>query len=67
MCKDYFQRDDSGIDLQSLVSIDSQNKREDNSFGYEFHSEEFLNVQPISSYVLFLKPFIHGMKNFLMI
>ncbi len=67
ICSDYFNRRDSGIDLQSVVSIDvpqmianHERKREENSLGYEFREKEFLRVQPSSSYVLFLKEFIAG-------
>ncbi len=66
ICSDYFKRQDSGIDLQSLVSIDLQlnkeRKKEENQLDYEFRSEEFLGVQPTTSYVLFLKEFINGMR-----
>jgi len=74
ICSDYFKRHDSGIDLQSLVSIDLQQitlnkerKQEENQLDYEFRSEEFLGVQPTASYVLFLKEFINGMSKFLLI
>jgi hypothetical protein len=64
ICSDYFQRHDSGIDLQSLVSIDIQQpptvKQEENRFGYDFQSEEFLRVQPSASYVSYLRDFMHG-------
>lgn len=62
ICSDYFNHHDSGVDLQSLVSTDTQRKQEENHVDYEFYSEEFLRVQPTPSYVLFLKTFIHGMK-----
>ena len=64
ICSNNSNRRDSGIDLQSVVSMDSQQvierKSEDNSQDYEFRSEEFLQAQPSPSYVLFLKEFIHG-------
>jgi len=65
---------DSGIDLQSFVSIDLQktiinkeHKREEIRLGYEFRLEEFLSVQPMPSYVVFLKEFIDGIIHFLLI
>ncbi|CAF1092203.1 unnamed protein product [Adineta ricciae] len=65
---DHFQRRDSGIDLQSLVSMElsqvipnNEPKAVDNYLGYEFHTDEFLRVQIIPSYVIFLKEFISGM------
>ncbi|CAF1095048.1 unnamed protein product [Rotaria sordida] len=64
-----FKRDDSGIDIQSVVSNDIQHeskynnehKQEENRFGYDFRSDEFLIAQPTSGYVVFLNDFIHGM------
>jgi hypothetical protein len=66
---DHFQRQDSGIDLKSLESIDLQQmtptnnerKQDEDEFGYEFLSKEFLSIQP-TYYILFLKEFIHGMN-----
>jgi hypothetical protein len=62
-----FQRQDSGIDLQSTasnslthISINSHYQSEAIRLGYEFHSDEFLISQPTSSYVNFLNDFIHG-------
>jgi hypothetical protein len=67
ICSDYFDRRDSGIDLQSVVTIDvpriladHERKREENLLGYEFREKDFLRVQPTASYVLFLKEFITG-------
>jgi hypothetical protein len=67
ICSNYFNRQDSGIDLQSMVSIDLPKrivnhewKREENFLGYEFRAREFLGVQPTSSYALFLTEFISG-------
>jgi len=68
-CSNYFKRDDSGIDLQSVVSDDIQQestnneckKKERNRLDYDFRSDEFLILQPTSSYVTFLNDFIHGM------
>jgi hypothetical protein len=60
------KRNDSGIDLQSVVSTDTQpesNKREENRLGYDFRSDEFLISQPTPPYVNFLNDFIHGMRN----
>ncbi|UJR28462.1 hypothetical protein I4U23_009702 [Adineta vaga] len=71
ICSDSFQRRDSGIDLQSLVSIDlhqsnttNEQKYEENHFGYKFNSEEFLRAQTNMSYTIFLKEFISGMLFF---
>jgi len=61
LCSNYFTRYDSGIDLQSVTSIDCQPTDEENRLGYEFRSKEFLDIQPNPSYVLFLKEFMHGM------
>jgi hypothetical protein len=52
------KRDDSGIDLQSIVSTNTQPEK--NRLGYDFRSDEFLISQPSSSYVTFLNDFIHG-------
>lgn len=67
LCSDNSNRRDSGIDLQSVVSIDSQQalanherKSEENIYDYEFRSGEFLKAQSSPSYVLFLKEFIRG-------
>ncbi|CAF1365024.1 unnamed protein product [Adineta ricciae] len=65
---DRLQHRDSGIDLQSLVSMElsqvilnNEPKAVDNYLGYEFHTDEFLRVQITPSYVIFLKEFISGM------
>ncbi|CAF0769584.1 unnamed protein product [Rotaria sordida] len=67
ICSNYFKYHDSGIDLQSLVSVDleetitdHEDKQDKIQFDYDFHSEEFLNVQP-KPFVTFLKGFVHGM------
>ncbi|CAF2986287.1 unnamed protein product [Rotaria sp. Silwood2] len=67
ICSNYFQYHHSGIDLQSLVSADSEqtttnheDKQDKNRIDDDFHFEGFLRVQPTSS-VSFLKGFIHGM------
>ncbi|CAF0989684.1 unnamed protein product [Rotaria sp. Silwood1] len=63
-----FKRNDSGIDVQSIVSSDVQHesrktehKKEENSLGYDFRSDDFLISQPSSGYIVFLNDFIHGM------
>lgn len=64
LCSNYFTRYDSGIDLQSVTSIDCQQTKdneEENRLGYEFRSKEFLDIQPNSSYVSFFKEFLNGM------
>ncbi|CAF2559761.1 unnamed protein product [Rotaria sp. Silwood2] len=62
-----FKRNDSGIDVQSVVSNDVQHesrknehKKEKNRLGYDFRSDDFLISQPTSGYVAFLNDFIHG-------
>lgn len=67
LCSDESNRRDSGIDLQSVVSIDSQpvtvnpeRKLDESPSEYEFRSEIFLKAQTFPSYVLFLKEFIRG-------
>ena len=62
-----FQRYDSGIDLQSVVSSDAaqepvknEHQSEESRLGYDFRSDEFLLSQPTSAYVTFLNDFIHG-------
>jgi len=74
LCLDYFKRHDSGIDLQSLVSVDLQqiktnneHKREENRLDYQFNSEEFLRVQSIPAYKTFLEEFIRGIINLFLI
>jgi hypothetical protein len=69
-CSDHLNHHDSGIDLRSLVSDDvpqTTTTNQENRLGYEFRSEEFLNIQPNSAYVLFLKEFIRGMRNLVFI
>ncbi|CAF0751177.1 unnamed protein product [Adineta steineri] len=65
ICTNYFQRHDSGIELEPIdlqqITQNEHKQQEENRLGYEFNSEEFLRLQPMSSYVLFLKEFIHGM------
>jgi len=59
----HIKDNDSGIDLQSIVSNDIEHqtiKSEENRLGYEFRSDEFLILQPTSAYVTFLNDFIHG-------
>ena len=66
-CSNYFKRQDSGIDIESVVSDDlpqPTTNNNDNRLGYEFRSEEFLRVQPTPWYGLFLKEFIQGMRKF---
>ncbi|CAF0840787.1 unnamed protein product [Adineta ricciae] len=66
ICSNYFQNEASGVDLQlndnehQLVKNECD-KKEENRLGYDFRSDEFLILQPTSSYVTFLNDFIHGM------
>ena len=73
LCSDYFVRHDSGIDLQSLGSVDLQqiatnneHKQEENRLGYAFDTEEFLRAQSIPAYRTFLEEFIRGMNSFIL-
>jgi hypothetical protein len=52
---DFFKRDEIGIDLPSGAS-------KENRLGYDFRSDEFLILQPTSTYVTFLNDFIHGLN-----
>ncbi|UJR21050.1 hypothetical protein I4U23_024150 [Adineta vaga] len=66
VCSNYFQSEDSGIDLQlndtqEQTITNECERKEENRLGYEFRSDEFLILQPTSSYVTFLNDFIHGM------
>ena len=70
-----FQSHDSGIDVQPLVfseigqesttttttTTKDEYRKEENRFGYDFRSDEFLMCQPTTGYVAFLNDFIHGM------
>ncbi|CAF1042710.1 unnamed protein product [Adineta steineri] len=61
-CSNHSQNDDNENDPQSNdIQHDECKKKEGNRLGYDFRSDEFLILQPTSSYVTFLNDFIHGM------